>query len=129
MEVYRYGEVIVEIDDDRQRVVTRFPDGESLVTANRDDQDAMAASLGYEGPWELNRMHDPMHSWLADQLGLPYSPTLHGVARSAPASTELATSEEAAVLALQRYVNALSRASGLPLDWKLRAGLPVQQVG
>lgn len=53
---------------------------------------------------EMNAGHDLTHCLLANWIGLPYSPTLGSVSGGPFCSTEINDAEEAAVLAIQRYM-------------------------
>jgi hypothetical protein len=56
---------------------------------------------------EMNAGHDLTHCLLAEWIGLPYSPTLASVAGGPLIESDLNAAEEAAVIALQRYLNVL----------------------
>lgn len=56
---------------------------------------------------EMNEGHDLTHCLLAEWIGLPYSPTLASVAGGPLIESDLNDAEEAAVLAVQRYLNLL----------------------
>jgi hypothetical protein len=103
-------------------VETQFPDG-TLVPAVPEDTDAYRAtarSLGYGADTaRMNREHDPLHSWLAEKLGLPHSPVLWAVAHGTLAQGDFGA-EEALTLAFQRLLN-----HGTP-EPALR---PLEQVG
>lgn len=94
-------------------VETIFSD-QSRVTAAPHDTPAyyaQAAALGYEGDSEtaaraMNREHDPLHSFLAERLGLPCSPTLWAVAHGEELPAEVSGREEAMVLQFQALLNA-----------------------
>jgi hypothetical protein len=79
-------------------VVTRFPDGM-----------ARAEHLGYgqgrDAVDAMTRDHDYLHSVIAAELGLPWSPTLHAVAHGDPLNRELADYEERVVFARQRLAS------------------------
>lgn len=96
---------------------TRYP-GLPPVDALAQDSDeyrARAVSLGYGDDTAcMSREHELGHALLARLLGLPYSPTLYGLALHADAQGPYWPSwrtEEASVLALQRY----ARAAGVDL--------------
>jgi hypothetical protein len=85
--------------------LTVMPDG---VTAHarhgeQPGQKETAGGLGMTVA-EMNRTHDLTHSLLAGWLGLPCSPTLHGIATDA--TYEHWQREEAAVLAIQAFAKA-----------------------
>jgi hypothetical protein len=92
----------VSIECDEAFTVTRFGDGRSVVAdhAEQPGQAATAADMGISVE-EMNRGHDLTHSLLAFWLGLPHSPTLHGVATGH--HYEHHAIEEAAVLAVQLW--------------------------
>lgn len=95
-------------------VVTTLPGGQE-VHAHPDAASApMALRLGYAGDVEaLTRDHDLIHSWLADELGLPQSISLAQTA-GLDVPGDLAGLEEDAVLAVQRYICALRSRGLLP---------------
>jgi hypothetical protein len=92
-------------------VVTHFPGGAELhAHANYDDESRLQADkLGYgsgdEGVEAMTRDHDVFHSLLAEARGLPYSPTLFGVATNDPVDPEYAHEEECIVFLMQRLAN------------------------
>jgi hypothetical protein len=69
-------------------------------------QERTAAKIGVSVR-EMNAGHDLTHCLLAEWIGLPYSPTLASVAGGPLIESDLNAAEEAAVLALQRYLNVL----------------------
>jgi hypothetical protein len=78
----------------------------SAVAHDTDEYRARAQSLGYGSDTaRMSREHELTHHLLADLLGLPYSPTLHGVA--AQKIYERNNIEEAAVLAIQAFARAV----------------------
>lgn len=107
MRVIRVGGSAVEMHDDGL-TVTVLPDG-STVTARAEETDSYerrAHDLGYGSDTaRMSRDHEIGHSLLADLLGLSCSPTLRGVSRGE--SWSYWREEEGAVLALQRYANAV----------------------
>lgn len=65
---YIFQSCVVEVNDEEQRLVTRFPDDTSVYAcANHDDASvAMAHELGYDGDtWAMSRDHELAHHWLA----------------------------------------------------------------
>lgn len=94
-------------------VVTRLPGG-AEIHAHPDgtpEQAATAHALGYGADVAaLTRDHDVLHAALAAWLGLPASYALRQTA-GGDVSADLAAAEEAAVLALQRFI----RLAGLTL--------------
>jgi hypothetical protein len=93
--------------------VTVLPGGAEVHAHPRPDQAAIAAELGYPNAAALTREHDPLHSLLAAWLGLPASFAIREAAGDLPvAQHRLADLEEAAVLALQRFM----RAAGVELE-------------
>lgn len=103
---------LVEITASAEYVETRFPSGRALIAAiaTQPGQDKTAADLGFDSPEAMNREHDIAHSLLAHWLGLPWSPNIYALAHGEPISDQHVT-EEAAVLALQKY----ARAAGVDL--------------
>lgn len=97
----RFGEVSLEIHDGWSRAV--FPDGVETLADHtaQPGQEERAQGLGYPSASTMNRDHDVVHCLLARFMGLPCSPTLHGVARGEFWPQWAA--EEAAVLAVQRF--------------------------
>lgn len=91
---------------ERAQVQTFIPGCRPIVAVPNGQPDQVRAALehGYGRDLEaLTRDHDPMHAWLADKLGLPYSPALYSVATGVPNDPTLAAAEESAVLGLQRF--------------------------
>lgn len=90
-------------------VTTRWPEfGEFEVTAvaqGTAEYQARARSLGYRDGEEMNREHDACHSILCCWLGLPFSPTLYGLATGEPAPERFRQWEEELVLAFQAWLN------------------------
>lgn len=71
---------------------------------NTDEYRATALSLGYGGDTlAMCRDHDPLHAMLCDWLGLPESYALREAA-GLPTDPRLAQMEEAAVIAVQRFM-------------------------
>lgn len=100
---------VVEVDDDRHTVVI-LSDGTTICGCPQGsaEQAETAHDLGYgDDVAAMVAEHDPLHAILCAWLGLPTSYAL-----SAP-GTELAHHEEAAVIAVQRFMR---RAGGkLPI--------------
>jgi len=108
----------VSVCDGGAWVVTRYPDGTEVHAHpnHRPDDEKRAAALGYPDVEAMTLDHDVLHERLARAAGLPYSPTLYGLAHGQPAPPALAALEEAAVLAYARFVNAArSYADGPPV--------------
>jgi hypothetical protein len=96
---------------------TRYP-GLPPVDAAPHDTDAYRArarSLGYrDDTAAMSREHEAAHHLMARLLGLPYSPTMYGIALHAAAEGPYWPAwrdEECAVLALQRF----ARSAGVDL--------------
>ena len=106
---HQFGSVTVEAyyPPAPSRVVTTFADGSVLEAVPHDtaDYSDRAASLGYDSADDMNREHDVLHSYLADALGWPCSPTLYAAAHNEEIPREQADREEACVLAFARYMN------------------------
>lgn len=106
---HQFGRVSVTVDHPPapSRVVTTFSDGSRLEACPQetDDYRDRALSLGYESADAMNREHDVLHSFLADKLGWPCSPCLYAAAQRLPIDQEQRDTEEACVLAFQRYLN------------------------
>lgn len=84
--IYLPEGVTYEIDDDRERVRSRFPDGTSClgVASFTAEDHARAEALGYgrghDAVWQMHREHDLAHHLVAQALGWPYSIVLHRAA-------------------------------------------------
>lgn len=109
------GAVTVDVYDDIETLVHRWPDGAELVaTSNPHDPEHVdrAWQLGYQGDtWAMSREHELLHHELAVAHGYPWSPTLYCVASGAAARGDCRCPqphgiEEAAVLAVQIDRNA-----------------------
>lgn len=86
--------------------VTTLPNGREVHAHPNADSPRMARELGYgDDVAAMTREHDPLHAWLTDQLGMPHSVSLMGAA-GCEVDAELATLEEEAVLAVQRFARA-----------------------
>jgi hypothetical protein len=85
-----------------------LPSGEVVLGAPHDTDAyrATARQLGYgDDTLAMCRDHDPLHALLAGWLGLEVSyGMLDGAGRLDPADAEKAAAEEAAVLAVQRFM-------------------------
>lgn len=87
---------------------TRFPDGHRA-GAMRDcelNNAAYARHLGYRSCWSALVGHEAAHTFLAEKMGHPYSPTLHAVAhdyRAGTAPYEARLYEEALTLSFERF--------------------------
>lgn len=114
----RYAGSEVYIDPSQPYVRTTFKCCGVYVEARSqygDEDKARAASLGYDGVEACTLEHDPLHSWLARVLGLSCSPTLEALAHGREHSPDLVQAEEAVILGLQAFLNALKR-HGYPVD-------------
>lgn len=102
MKSLRLGKATVELHDG-DLTVTKLPDGEvPAVPQDSGVYRARAERLGYgQDTARMSREHEVVHALLNAWLGLPYSPTLHGVATGR--EWPYWHLEEAAVLALQAY--------------------------
>ena len=86
-------------------VETELPGLPLVVAVPRPDQIRLCDELGYGDDLEaMTWDHDFLHAWLADVLGLDVSFSLARAAGAAIAPPGIAEAEEAAVLALQRFV-------------------------
>jgi hypothetical protein len=97
----------VEIDAVSEYVETTFYDGAKVPACphRRNDYRRTAFDLGYGSDVaRLNAEHDPVHTWLAHRMGLPYSPVLWAVAHDALHLDDYGR-EEDLVLAFQRCLN------------------------
>jgi hypothetical protein len=100
-ETYHFAECVVEVDDARQYLVTRFSDGTYVdATPNRDEGSLRTASeLGYgDDTWAMSRDHELAHSWLAFP---DVSPMLWALAHGSTASRV----EETTVMEFQRSLD------------------------
>jgi hypothetical protein len=81
MLTFHFKEITVQIDDENNTVYTFFPSYPPIIASpeNSEEYRARAVSLGYTSPEQLNREHDFLHSFLAAEMGLEYSPTLQNV--------------------------------------------------
>ena len=104
--IVRLGSVTVETFDGY--TITRFADGKEVhaLHAEQPGQAETAKGLGYPDAEAMNTEHDLAHSLLCYWLGLPESPTLRDVAEGKTAS-DLHYLEEEAVMAIQRFANAV----------------------
>jgi len=111
MQSYRYGETLIEIFDESPNtngcIRITLPDGVVVYGEPNfgPEHEARAAALGYPDVWSMNREHDRIHALLAFMLGLRESPVLRAAANGGTERSELLGAEEAAVLAIQRFVN------------------------
>jgi hypothetical protein len=106
---------LIEIRPASTRIT--LPTGETVIgeAQHTAEQRHTARRLGYgDDVLAMVRDHDPLHSLLAAWLGLPAS---YGIMAAAgllkPEDADLAAYEEAAVLAVQRFMRAAGK--GLPL--------------
>jgi hypothetical protein len=64
-----------------------------------------ARELGYgDDVWQMHADHDPLHTFLAHEQGMPWSPTLAWVAGIADTHPDARLVEEGIVTAFQRYM-------------------------
>lgn len=100
------------------RVVTVLPDGRRVhaVPERNAEQAETANRLGYGDDVDaMTRDHDPLHSLLANWLGLDSSYSLrHAAGSLADDEMHLAALEEDAVLAIQRLIQATTRKLPIP---------------
>jgi hypothetical protein len=92
------------------KTITVLPEGDPIVAAAQDNDEyhARAESLGYEQATHLmSREHEILHALLAHWTGQWASPTLLAVARGE--KWEHWEAEEAAVLAIQRFLNCVDQ--------------------
>lgn len=102
-------EPLVVIELHRGYTVTKFRDGLEVCALHTEQEgQAETAKFLRMSIQEMNESHDIVHSCLANWLGLDYSPALRCAAQGRSGG-ELEDIEEAAVLALQRYIAALMR--------------------
>lgn len=92
-------------------VVTRYPDGSEVHAhpQHGEEDEARARALGYPDVGAMTFDHDRLHSLLAWALAHRASPVLRAAAAGRAVDPELAEAEEAMVLAVQRFVNLVSR--------------------
>lgn len=88
-----------------------WPDG-ATAGATRDSSEmgnvSYARHLGYRDCFEALVSHEACHTFVSEQMGHPYSPTLYAVARQyAPGTVpyEARLYEEAVVLSFERWAN------------------------
>lgn len=115
------GHATVYVDPVAVYVRTTFPDG-AFVEARpqyRAEDHARAADLGYAGVEAMTLAHDVCHSFLAWKTNGVSSPTLWNVAHGI-IDDELAGSEEAAVMAFQRFINN-PETHRFPIEWRAEA--------
>lgn len=110
----RVGKCSFKVDERERVVLTQFHDvqtdevfAELRAKPNLREEDlARAEALGYEhsadGVWEMTLDHDYTHTLLAESQGLPWSPTLYGVATGNPIEESMAIEEERIVFLIQR---------------------------
>lgn len=90
--------------------ISILPEGDPIVASPQDNDEyrARAESLGYGSATALmSREHEILHALLAHWTGQWTSPTLLAVARGE--QWEHWEAEEAAVLAIQRYINCVDQ--------------------
>ena len=99
------------VDFDHSYAETRFPDGSKVpaVPHDTDEYRENARKYGYGSDTAaLSREHEFLHTWLAEEQGKPYSPTLWAVAHEfaeGTAALHEQYAEEDIVLKFQRYIN------------------------
>ena len=98
---------VIEVGDGYCK--TTLPNGAVVLAYPNQDSPRMAQELGYgDDTGLMTEDHDPLHSRLADWLGFEYSYALMAAARQR-ADDHIAGLEEAAVLTIQRLINAVRR--------------------
>lgn len=107
MMMFQFGAVIVEVHDGW--TVTKIPGLDNL-TARWDEQPGQAETAARIGcsVRQMNIDHDLLHSYLAEQLGLPASPALINAAGGSVTEAAVEADEEA-VLALQKLLYAVGK--------------------
>lgn len=109
MKTYAFRNCEVRIFPETQYLETRFHDG-SVAGATREcvlNNLTYAQHLGYPDCWTAVVSHEIAHTYISEQLGHPYSPTLFAVAHNYiddTAAYEERLWEEALVLAVERYM-------------------------
>lgn len=104
---YTIGQ-FVKIEEWTDCIRTTFiEDGLHVVAAPQGDDEYVQRSveLGYKSPLEMNREHDPLHNIICCWMGMPFSPTIYGVASSNLAPERIRCWEESMVLDMQRLLN------------------------
>lgn len=111
METLFFNSCLVKIFPETGYIETRYDDDSvARVIPNYNEIEFFTAkSLGYENNIKLMTIHhEILHTYLAEKIGLPYSPTLWAVAHnfgSGCAPIEEQWQEEALVLSYQKYLN------------------------
>jgi hypothetical protein len=106
--IIRFGANQIEIFPDSTRVT--LPDGATILgmPEDTDEYRKTASDTGYnDDTLRLCHEHELAHLALCDFLGLSESPTMRMVA-SGSGQQWIADAEEAAVLALQNFANAIN---------------------
>lgn len=104
------GQVKVKVWDGGEHghyLVTEFPDGTKVKAAPNYDQDSFnrAHNLGYgRDTWSMSRDHEILHTWIAQLMDEPWSPTLWCVAHHCKPEKGLFYREECLVFDFQRCV-------------------------
>jgi hypothetical protein len=120
--VYRFPHCEVTVDEAQRYVETRFADGAKVgSTPNNDDWTMhIAAQLGYgSDSWTMSKDHEVAHTWMAHELGRPWSATMWRLAHPRAADSigdNEVSDEESAVLEFQRL---LDKAAPRPWDTAL----------
>jgi hypothetical protein len=111
--VHRFRECVVKEWPDASEngvLVTCWPDGRECSAARDCTMQNVdyAASLGYTSVRAALREHELAHTFLAENMGHPYSPTLRAVAENYGPGTipyDAQIHEESVVLQFQRFLN------------------------
>lgn len=105
--VHRFSACLVRIFAAERYLETVFADGTKVPAAAGDSEAdvARAHALGYGGDtWAMTRDHELLHTSLAENAGLSYSPTLWALAHGEPMPPDVQR-EEGLVLHVQRLIN------------------------
>lgn len=82
--VYEHRSCVQVVNHDARWMATCFPCGAEAPSIPQDTPTyrAEADARGYEGIdlWRYSLEHEWLHVWLAEKLGLPFSPTIHSAA-------------------------------------------------
>lgn len=110
MRQYRFGDVVVLVDDERETLTHVWPDGVTLVATSNPTDPAhvgKAWAFGYRGDtWAMSKAHELAHQALAVLDGLPWSPTLRCLALGGDCDHGDAHGmEEVRVAAFQNWTN------------------------
>lgn len=104
--LYQFKSARLEVDDAARFARTVFADGTEVpaVPHATEEYEARALDLGYPDAWQMCWQHEALHHVYADMMGQPHSVALWSVAHRLPPGPA-DYDEEAAVLALQRFLN------------------------